>query len=157
MVAALGCASPLLAGCREVAVPIEYAVAVEVQFDAAVPQRQPSAVHTYGLEIIVSREAIDTIADEQLYTFVHVTRCSGGEIIAIAETKLDNLDLIDFDGLRRKLDKDPAGRFRLSAKFSSPTIIRSGEACLAFDGGSYAAGQASSRPIPITVKKRENP
>jgi len=149
-VAVIGFALPLGA-CREVSVPIEAATAVEVEFDQAVPRRDPRAVHTYGLEAVVSRETLSAIVEEQLYTFVHVTRCSDHEIIAIAETRLGEIDLMDFDALRARLARDPEARFRLSAKFSSPKTLVSGEACLAFDGGGYAGGQASSRPIPIAV------
>jgi hypothetical protein len=151
LIAAL--AALVLGACRDVPVPIDSATAVEIPFDDKVPRRHPGNVHTYGLQAIVPREAIGTIAAEELYTYVHVTRCADRQLIAIAETRLENIDMMDFEALRRKLKADPTGDFQIDAKFSSPSTLRSGEACLAFNGGSYLAREATSRPTGIVVRE----
>jgi hypothetical protein len=152
LTAALMCISLPLGACRDVSAPIEGATTLEIPFDEAVPRRDPRAVHTYSLETVVSREVVRGIVEEQLYTFVHVTRCADRKLIAIAEARLDQIDLMDFDALRAKLEKDPARRFRLNAKFSSSATLSSGQACVAFNGGGYLGGQVLSRPTPIAVR-----
>jgi hypothetical protein len=141
----------LLGACGKVHLPIGSPVAQEIPFDASVPRRTPSATHSYLLTTLLPREAIERLAREQLYAYVHVTRCDDGALLAVAEMRLGPIGLMDFDALRQKLREDPAAALRIEGKFSTEAALRSNQACAAFNGGSYLARQASSPPTPIAI------
>jgi hypothetical protein len=99
------------------------------------------------VNMVLPREAVQKIASNELYIYIHVVNCTSGEIKAVTEARLDGARIDRFEDLRLKLKKSSQDFFMLTGNVSEPTDWRN--TCATLDGGSYFLGKVRSERVPL--------